>query len=72
MSNETIAITSRHTAALIMRLVYGIKCTGENDPYITMSENVVKLMSVATTRGLWLVDSLPWCRSFPRIVSPIL
>jgi hypothetical protein len=51
-----------------MKIAYGYKIIGENDPFVAMAEEPIRLASIASAPGRWLVDSIPACEWF-RCVS---
>lgn len=51
--------------ALIIEMVYGIKTLPTNDPYITVADNVIKLIAAASAPGAYFVDFIPILKYIP-------
>lgn len=49
-------------------MVYGIKALPENDPYIKLAENAVKLVAEISAPGAYLVDFIPILKYIPSWV----
>lgn len=45
-----------------MRTAYGIDILPEHDPYVETAEHALKVVSVTTNAGAYLVDTLPICQ----------
>lgn len=49
----------RNAAAVIMKLTYGYPVTRNDDHFVALAEEHLRLGSVARAPGKWLVDSFP-------------
>lgn len=56
----------RNAAAVIMKMAFGYTVT-ENDPFIKITEDTVKISGLAMAPGRWLVDYLPISKLFVSI-----
>ncbi|KAJ7106515.1 cytochrome P450 [Mycena epipterygia] len=50
---------------IIMHVAYGIQVLPSNDPYVTLAEQAIHTLSIATIPGRFLVDSLPVLKYVP-------
>jgi hypothetical protein len=49
----------RNPAAFIMKVAYGYNVKDDNDPYLHLAEEGIRLGSLGGAPGRWLVDSFP-------------
>ncbi|KAJ6538524.1 cytochrome P450 [Mycena vulgaris] len=56
----------RHAAAVIMKIAYGYTVSSNNDHFVALAEEHMRLGSVVGAPGKWLVDSLPFLRFLPE------
>ncbi|CAL1709840.1 unnamed protein product [Somion occarium] len=52
-------------SSMIMRIMYGIKISEQNDPYVAIAEEVMKGFSEAGQPGRFYVDFIPFLRYIP-------
>ncbi|KAH9066193.1 cytochrome P450 [Lactarius vividus] len=45
---------------VILSIAYGIDVLPDNDPYVAEAENLLRSVTVATTKEAMLLDSIPW------------
>lgn len=57
---NTYDICSRYTGAVILKAAYGYTASPENDYFIRLAEENMKLATLVVTPGQWVVDSLPF------------
>ncbi|KIJ65811.1 hypothetical protein HYDPIDRAFT_38999 [Hydnomerulius pinastri MD-312] len=62
---EFSASIRAHTGAVLLGLIYGVKCQIKGDPLIDLSEHVCRLTAEAMKPGRWLCDSFPWLSYIP-------
>lgn len=51
---------ARNAAAIIMRIGYGYDVKSDDDHFVTIAEEALRVGSAAGAPGKWMVDSLPW------------
>ncbi|KAF8212348.1 cytochrome P450 [Mycena galopus ATCC 62051] len=56
----------RNAAAVIMKIAYGYPVTANDDRFVQMAEEGIKIASMASPPGKWLVDSFPFLRFLPE------
>jgi hypothetical protein len=56
---------SRLAGSIIMRVTYGHKVTGPDDPHITVSDAALASLEFTGVAGSYLVDSYPFLRHLP-------
>jgi hypothetical protein len=58
----------RYSGSLTLNIVYGYEVVSNEDPFLTMAEDAVDVLSneIASGGGIWLVDLLPWLNKIPR------
>ncbi|TFK98708.1 cytochrome P450 [Pterulicium gracile] len=59
---------ARNAAAIIMRIGYGYDVKSDDDHFVTIAEEALRVGSAAGAPGKWMVDSLPWLRFVPEWV----
>ena len=47
-----------------MDVAYGYTVTGNNDHFVALAEESMRVGSLAGTPGKWMVDSIPICMSY--------
>lgn len=52
-------IAIRNAAAVIMKIAFGYQVTEDNDHFVALAEESMRVGSLAGAPGKWLVDSLP-------------
>ncbi|KAI0676742.1 cytochrome P450 [Trametes maxima] len=57
----------RYAGSLTLLVVYGYRVTSNDDPFLTLAEECVDILSnrIASGGGIWLVDVLPFLRYLP-------
>ncbi|KAF9010716.1 cytochrome P450 [Cyathus striatus] len=55
----------RTSAAITLKIGFGYTVTGDDDQFIALSEEILRIASLAGTPGKWLVDSFPFLRYLP-------
>ncbi|KAJ7092962.1 cytochrome P450 [Mycena belliarum] len=55
----------RNAAAVIMKIAYGYSVTRNDDHFVALAEEGMRVGSLAGAPGKWLVDSLPFLRFIP-------
>ncbi|KAJ7122870.1 cytochrome P450 [Mycena epipterygia] len=55
-----------NAAAVIMKITYGYPVTRNNDHFVELAEEGIKIVTMATRPGKWLVDSFPFLRFLPE------
>ncbi|KAJ7762784.1 cytochrome P450 [Mycena maculata] len=55
----------RNAAAVIMKISYGYPVTRNDDHFVALAEEGIKIASMASAPGKWLVDSFPILRFLP-------
>jgi hypothetical protein len=60
--------------AIILKISYGYDVKEKDDPFVDIADRAMKYFSISTTPGVYMVDLLPACKSFPSlpISLPIL
>ncbi|KAJ3497756.1 hypothetical protein NLJ89_g10304 [Agrocybe chaxingu] len=53
--------------SIIHRATYGIKCKPDDDPFLAMSDEVIRITAIGSRPG-WLVDSFPFLRFMPSFL----
>ncbi|KAJ7491019.1 cytochrome P450 [Mycena latifolia] len=56
----------RNAAAVIMKIAYGYTVSRNDDHFVALAEEHMRLGSVVGAPGKWLVDSLPFLRFLPE------
>ncbi|KAJ7157610.1 cytochrome P450 [Mycena crocata] len=56
----------RNAAAVIMKIGYGYPVTRNDDRFVALAEETMRVGSLAAAPGKWLVDSLPVLRFIPE------
>ncbi|KAJ7685083.1 cytochrome P450 [Mycena polygramma] len=56
----------RNAAAVIMKIAYGYPVTRNDDHFVAIAEEGIKIASMASGPGKWLVDSFPLLRYVPE------
>ncbi|KAJ7163786.1 cytochrome P450 [Mycena crocata] len=56
----------RNAAAVIMKIAYGYSVSGTDDYFVALAEEGIKIASMASAPGKWLVDSFPLLRFLPE------
>ncbi|KAJ6630953.1 cytochrome P450 [Mycena sp. CBHHK59/15] len=56
----------RNAAAVIMKIAYGYSVTRNDDPFVALAEEGMRVGSLGGAPGKWLVDSLPFLRFLPE------
>ncbi|KAF7363348.1 O-methylsterigmatocystin oxidoreductase [Mycena sanguinolenta] len=56
----------RNAAAVIMKIAYGYPVTTNDDHFVRLAEEGIKIASMASPPGKWLVDSFPFLRFLPE------
>ncbi|KAJ7229088.1 cytochrome P450 [Mycena pura] len=56
----------RNAAAVIMKIAYGYPVTCNDDHFVKIAEEGIKIISMAGAPGKWLVDSFPVLRFLPE------
>ncbi|KAJ7684384.1 cytochrome P450 [Mycena polygramma] len=56
----------RNAAAVIMKIAYGYPVIQNNDHFVAVAEEHMRIGSLAGAPGKWLVDSLPFLRFLPE------
>ncbi|KAJ6547459.1 cytochrome P450 [Mycena capillaripes] len=56
----------RNAAAVIMKIAYGYPVTRNDDHFVAIAEEGIKIASMASGPGKWLVDSFPFLRFLPE------
>ncbi|KAJ7144999.1 cytochrome P450 [Mycena crocata] len=56
----------RNASAVIMKIAYGYTVTSNEDHFVALAEEHMRLGSVVGAPGKWLVDSLPFLRFLPE------
>ncbi|KAJ6567325.1 cytochrome P450 [Mycena vulgaris] len=56
----------RNAAAVIMNIAYGYPVTHNDDHFVALAEEGIKIASMASGPGKWLVDSFPFLRFLPE------
>ncbi len=51
----------RTSGAIILRITHGYKIKEDNDPFITLADQVMLHFSLATAPGGFIVDLIPAC-----------
>lgn len=54
-----------------MKIAYGVDVDPEKDSYIETAEHAVSAISATTIPGSYLVDALPFCKKFGRLLLTI-
>lgn len=54
----------RYAGATIMSVVYGLDISDTSDRYLEVAEKSISQIAQAGVPGTFLVDMLPWCKSF--------
>jgi cytochrome P450 len=63
--DRMVQLLRRNAAAIIMRIGYGYDVKGDDDHFVAIAEEAMRVGSLAGAPGKWLVDSLPWLRYLP-------
>lgn len=63
-----VQLLRRNAAAIIMRIGYGYDVKSDDDHFVTIAEEALRVGSAAGAPGKWMVDSLPWLRFVPEWV----
>ncbi|KAJ7477159.1 cytochrome P450 [Mycena galericulata] len=56
----------RNAGAVIMKIAYGYPVTSNDDHFVALAEEGIKIASMASAPGKWLVDSFPLLRFLPE------
>ncbi|KAK7014953.1 O-methylsterigmatocystin oxidoreductase [Favolaschia claudopus] len=56
----------KNAAAVIMKIAYGYPVNRNDDHFVLLAEEGIKIASMASAPGKWLVDSFPWLRFLPN------
>ncbi|KAJ7638419.1 cytochrome P450 [Roridomyces roridus] len=56
----------RNAAAVIMKIAYGYPVTSNDDHFVAIAEEGIKIASLASAPGKWLVNSFPILRFLPE------
>ncbi|KAH8978634.1 cytochrome P450 [Lactarius akahatsu] len=66
-SPDKFAQHLRHMAGqVILSVAYGIDVLPENDPYVADAENVLRAITISTTKEALLLDFIPWLIKMPN------
>ncbi|KAJ8079621.1 hypothetical protein PM082_011208 [Marasmius tenuissimus] len=64
---ENYTLHLRHHAAnIILSIAYGIEVLPENDPYVALAEEGVRILGTAQRPGAYLVESIPLLKYIPE------
>ncbi|KAK1227701.1 hypothetical protein PQX77_009289 [Marasmius sp. AFHP31] len=55
-----------HAAKIILSIAYGIEVLPENDPYVALAEEGVRILGTAQRPGAYLVESIPLLKYVPE------
>ena len=65
--HDYLSHVRRYSGSLTLNIVYGYEVTSNEDPFLTMAEDAVNVLSneIASGGGIWIVDLFPWLNNMP-------